>query len=114
MKIMNTAHAPAADTGGKTGLSFSTRYFGEAHVMTNAYHVGGKLAVELFDDNGELIAALSVNMPECSRQLGSGEFFAKTWSENGEIAAEALASGIFQDTGRKSDNIMNAQIWKLV
>lgn len=92
-------------------LSFTTRHFGTVYVATDLYHHGGKLAVELVDENSELIATLSVNLPESSRLLGAGEFFAKTWSENEEIAEEALASGIFRDTGRTSGETLNARIW---
>jgi hypothetical protein len=84
---------------------------GTANVVTNRYQHGGKLSVEIVADNGEPIAMLSVNMPECSHLLSDGEFFAKTWSENAFIAEDALASGIFRDTGRRSDNTVNAQIW---
>ena len=94
-----------------TGLSFTSRSFGKVNVVTSAYQRGGKLAVELVAEDGEDIATLSVNMPECSQILGDGEFFAKTWSENEEIAADALASGIFRDTGRTSGDTVNAQIW---
>jgi hypothetical protein len=96
-----------------TGLSFTSRSFGKVNVLTSEYQRGGKLAVELVAENGEDIATLSVNMPEFSKLLGEGEFFAKTWSENGEIAADALASGIFRDTGRTSGDIVNAPIWTL-
>ena len=108
MKRKQTA-ANRVDT--KTGLSFYTRLCGTANVITNTYQRGGKLSVELAAESGEEIATLSVNMPECSHLLGNGEFFAKTWSENEEIAEDALASGIFRDTGRRSDNIVNAPIW---
>lgn len=101
--------AAHADT--KTGLSFYTRLCGTANVITNTYQRGGKLSVELVADSGEEITTLSVNMPECSHLLGDGEFFAKTWSENEGIAEDALVSGIFRDTGRRSDNIVNAPIW---
>jgi hypothetical protein len=95
----------------KTDISFDTRFYGRASVVTDAYHVGGKLSVELVADDGEPIATLSVNMPDCSQLLSSGEFFAKTWSENEDIAEDALASGIFRDTGRTSGGIVNAPIW---
>jgi hypothetical protein len=101
--------AAHADT--KTGLSFNTRLCGTSNVVTNSYQHGGKLSVELVADDGEEIAVLSVNMPECSHLLSDGEFFAKTWSENESIADDALASGIFRDSGRRSDNIVNAPIW---
>jgi len=91
-------------------LTFKTRLFGTAHVVTGTYRNGG-LAVELVDDSGEPIATLSVNMPEGAHLLGENEFFAKTWSENGAIAEEALASGHFLDTGRTSGDVVNASIW---
>ena len=108
MKKKNPAAAPADS---KTGLSFTTRLFGNVNVITNTYENGGKLSVELVADSGEDITTLSVNMPECSHLLGDREFFAKTWSENTEIAEDAQASGIFRDTGRTSDNNVNAAIW---
>lgn len=108
MKRKQTA---AEHAGTKTGLSFNTRLCGKANVITSTYHKGGRLSVELVDDNGDEIAMLSVNMPECSRFLGDGEFFAKTWSENETIAEDALASGIFRDTGRTSGDTVNARIW---
>jgi hypothetical protein len=98
-------------TSARQGLSFETRHFGIAQVITSSYQNGGKLAVELVDQNGEPIAMLSVNIPESSHMLGENEFFAKTWSENEEIAEEALQSGIFRDTGRTSDGFLKAKIW---
>ena len=95
------------------GASFSTRYFGRANISTSTYKNSGKIAVELVDDCGEPITVLSVNVPERSHLLHDNEFFAKTWSENEEIAKDALASGIFRDTGRTSDDVLNAKIWAL-
>jgi hypothetical protein len=81
------------------------------HLIFVFYQNGGKLAVELVGENGEPIAMLSVNIPESSHMLGENEFFAKTWSENEEIAEDALQSGIFRDTGRTSDGFLKAGIW---
>jgi hypothetical protein len=94
-------------------LTFKSRLFGTAHVATGTYRSGGGLAVEIVDGHGESIATLSVNMPEREHLLGENEFFAKTWSENEEIATEALASGHFLDTGRTSGDVLNARIWRL-
>jgi hypothetical protein len=94
-------------------LTFKTRLFGTARVVTGTYGNGGRLAVDIVDENGESIATLSVNMAERADLLGEHEFFAKTWSENGEIAEEALASGHFLDTGRTSGDVVNASIWTL-
>ena len=95
----------------KKNLSFDTRWFGKATVVTNTYCNGDNLAVELVDESGEPMAMLSVNMPESSHLLGENEFFAKTWSENEELSEDALASGIFRDTGRTSDGFLKAKIW---
>ena len=95
----------------KKTLAFETRSFGRANVITKAYQNGGGLALELVDDSDESIAMLSVNLPESSQFLGEDEFFVKTWSENEEIAEDALASGIFRDTGRTCDGFLRAKIW---
>jgi hypothetical protein len=93
-----------------SGLAFETRSFGTAAVLRLAYQ-DGRLAVALLAEDGETLATLSVNIPESAHLLGEGEFFAKTWSENEEIAEDALASGIFRDTGRTSGEVLNAKIW---
>ncbi len=110
LTIMQRNNTPAEDI---PKLSFSTRHFGTANVVTSAYQDGGALAVELVDGVGESIATLSVNIPESSHLLGEKEFFVKTWSENEEIAEDALASGIFRDTGRTSDGFLKAKIWTM-
>ncbi len=94
-------------------LSFVTRSFGRATVAINNYRKGGGLAVGLIDEDNEPLAVLSVNIPESAHLLGKNEFFAKTWSENEELAEDALASGIFSATGRTSGGLLNAGIWRL-
>ena len=92
-------------------LSFPTRQFGTAIVQKLAYQKGDHLAVQLDDENGEGLATLSINIPESAHLLGKDEFFAKTYSENETIARDALASGIFRDTGRTSGGALDAPIW---
>lgn len=94
-------------------LSFATRSFGRATVEISSYQKGGGLAVRLIDQDNEPLIVLSVNIPESVHLLGKNEFFAKTWSENEELAEDALASGIFSATGRGSGGFLNAAIWKL-
>ena len=108
---MKTKNPTAPDAGEGAGLSFPTRHFGQVEVITLTYENGGGLAVALVDEQGEPITVLSVNLPEFAHQLGEAEFFAKTWSENAPLADDALASGIFRDTGRTSGGCLNAQIW---
>lgn len=92
-------------------LSFPTRAYGTMTVYTPTYRTGDRLAVELVQEDGETFTMLSVNLPKSAHLLGPNEFFAKTWSENEEVAEDALASGIFRYTGRTSDDDVNAPIW---
>ena len=108
LTIMHRKNTTAEDS---EKSAFSTRRFGTATVVRSTYAEDGELAVTLFNDDGEELAVLSVNLPASSHLLGENEFFAKTWSENEEIAEDALASGIFRDTGRTSDDFLKARIW---
>lgn len=46
-------------------------------------------------------------------ELEEGEFLIKTWSENEPIAAAALASGLFEDTGRRVVcGETEAEVWR--
>jgi len=95
-------------------MSSITTPYGEASVEFGEYGNGG-LAVSLIAvADGQPIAKLSVNLPEAADQLGEGEFFAKTWSENAPIVGPALASGLFEDTGRRvATGFVEAQVWRL-
>lgn len=57
----------------------------------------GRLAIQLFTDEGEPYATLSTNIPEVG--LGKNQFFMKDWSENAPVAAAACALGVFRDCG---------------
>lgn len=82
---------------------------------------GGPTAVLLFDSEGMRLGTLSVNMyaPECSRDskdLPSGCFYVKTWEENETLAAEALASGLFQvrhDLPDAHSGYVSAPVWQI-
>lgn len=88
--------------------------FGQAEVKFGVYG-NGALAVQLISEDGEPIGKLSVNLVEEAASLGEREFFAKTWSENEPLIAPALASGIFEDTGRRvRAGFCEAQVWKVI
>lgn len=97
-------------------IGFIQTSFGHAAVQTSTYMSGGSTAVLLNDSITEQpICTLSVNLPESCHELEPGEFFAKTWSENEEIAKLALTSGLFEDTGRRvPTGFVEAQVWKIV
>ncbi len=95
-----------------TTVSFSTASFGKVTARFESYTNGGTMAVEIYDEEDDFVTMLSVNLPEFQSELASNEFFAKIWSENEEIARDALASGVFKDTGRRV-GFINAPVWKL-
>jgi hypothetical protein len=97
-------------------IGFIQTDYGHAAVQTAAYQSGGALAVMLSNSTTEeAISTLSVNLPDADYELAPGEFFAKTWSENEDIAKLALASGLFEDTGRRvPTGWVEAQVWKII
>jgi len=87
-----------------------TRY-GDMDVDITLYKTGGT-AVILTQD-GQRFAILSVNFPFPEVELEHNEFAVKTWSENEEIAADALASGLFVDTGKRiRSGYVEAPVWR--
>lgn len=104
--------------------TFMTRRWGNLHAIAATYGAagGGPLAVLLEDDFGERIATLSVNMyrPECSRDstdLPEDCFYVKTWGGQEEIAADALASGVFKtrpDLPVADSGFVSAEAWQIV
>jgi hypothetical protein len=59
----------------------------------------GRLAVQLFTDEGEPFATLSTNIPDVG--LGANQFFMKDWSENAPVAAAVRGLGVFRDVGHR-------------
>jgi len=106
--------------------SFNSKTWGEVHIQELKYANNNRLALQLVQtDWGNLynlyvdkpeaaiapLAILTVNLPE--EDLSDGEFFVKTWGENEEISVEALASGLFIDTGRRvKTGHCEAQVWQ--
>jgi hypothetical protein len=103
--------------------SFESKRWGRAVALAATYGgPSGPLAVPLQLSNGEPLAVLSVNMylPDCSRDsrdLPADCFYVKEWGENEELAAEALASGLFKlrdDLPEASSGFINAPVWQIV
>lgn len=96
-------------------ITFKTTVYGEVLLHRSFYQDGGAPAMTLIGIDeypGEQIATLTVNIP--GARIACDEFLVKTWSENEQIAADALASGLFEDTGRRiATGYVEAQVWKL-
>lgn len=102
--------------------TFKSARWGQVRVLTATYgRSNGPLAVVLHTDDGEPLATLSVNMyrPDCSRDsrdLPPHCFYVKRWSENEEISADALASGLFEerpDLPPAESGYVTAPVWQL-
>ncbi len=120
MKAINNRFAPRARLPGADMMrlvtmgSFPTRSFGRATIQLGEYASTKALYVGLVDEEGAPLAKLSVNLPG-SESLPKGQFWAKTWFENEEIAADALASGAFRSLGkRKQTGLVIAELWEVV
>jgi hypothetical protein len=103
--------------------TFKSRRWGEVKVVRSNYlFANGPIAVKLETADGEPLATLSVNMyrPECSqdsRDLPADCFYVKRWSENEELSAEALASGLFverPDLPEADSGHVSAPAWQIV
>lgn len=84
--------------------------WGPCRLLKESYN-NGRLALQLFSDMHGMIATLTVNLPE--EHLEDGEFFVKGWSENEVIIPDVLASGVFEDTGKRvHTGYVRASVWK--
>lgn len=84
------------------------------HTLTlelDRYSLNDRLAISLFDDEGEPCTTLTCNLPD--ENLEEGEFFIKTWFPNEEITVAALESGLFVDTGKRVETgFVQAPVWR--
>ncbi|MNR71455.1 hypothetical protein D3C71_20810 [compost metagenome] len=73
----------------------------------------GHIAFAIETEEGEPCGCLSVNVPDVV--LEPGEFIAKTWAENEPLREPALATGLFQDTGKRIEvGFCEGEIWRQV
>ncbi len=90
--------------------------YGENLRLVLDSYKGGARAIRVVHDDEELgeepYGVLTVNLPGTA--LGEDEILVKTWSENEPFRAPALASGLFEDTGRRvPTGFVAAEIWRL-
>jgi hypothetical protein len=79
--------------------------YGLASIHVGRYPIGGAVHVELYTaDDGlpEPLATLSCNLTPSGVALADDEFCVKSWSENEPLIEPMLATGLFEDTGRRT------------
>lgn len=75
------------------------------------YASGRGVVLDIVDSHGEEFMRLTVNIPQA--QLDPGEFAVKVWSENEPFIADILASGLFEDTGKRiPTGLVEAHVWR--
>ncbi len=96
------------------GVALTVKLLGEEYpvvLVVDNYQSGKAPAIMLEDTDGELFCTLTCNIP--GTRLEENEVLIKTWSENEEIAASILASGLLKDTGKRvPTGFVQAQIWE--
>jgi hypothetical protein len=80
-------------------------------------YMNGRIAIETKvadgEEAGEPYGILTCNLPD--EKIEDGQIIVKTWSENEGLAAAALGSGLFRDTGKRiPTGFVQAQIWEVL
>jgi hypothetical protein len=103
--------------------TFQSKRWGTVRVLRGTYgSANGPNAIVLQLDTGEPLEKLSVCLykPECSHDsmdLPLDCFYAKTYGGMEELAAEALASGLFRlrgDLPRGESGFVTVPVWQIV
>lgn len=85
----------------------------QVEAFSPGYVDGGGTAVVLCDEDGPF-TTLSVNATGTSEALPKDEFCVKLWSENEPLREPLLASGLFEDTGRRIPlGYAFAEVWRI-
>lgn len=107
----------------KTIGEFNSNRWGCVLVQQGTYQsADGPVAIALISEDGEPLTTLSVNMyrPECSKDskdLPSDCFYVKDYGGNEELAADAIASGLFvqrEDMEPAESGFISAPVWQIV
>ena len=90
--------------------------YGDAAILVGRYPAGGAIAIQLVDDEdpSEPLATFSTNFVPYGASVAEDEFCVKTWSENEVLVAPMLATGLFEDTGRRvPSGFVVAPVWRI-
>ena len=84
---------------------------GQTEVIVCRYQLDSRCPAVILHSNGGWVATLSVYLEGYIPDEGC--FLVKTWSGNEKVAAQALASGLFEDTGQRIPaGLVEAQVWR--
>ena len=104
---------------------FKSAQYGVVKVLKSFYESNGALAIVLVSFDHDVqgwtkLCALSVNMDHGqdglqSHELPAKHFYVKNYSEQEDIAKEALASGLFKETKLPpiASGFIVAPVWRL-
>lgn len=89
--------------------------YGEAAIHVGRYPAGGAIAVELvLGPAPDESCVFSTNLVPYGARIADDEFTVKSWSENEPLVAPMLATGLFEDTGRRiPSGYVEAPVWRL-
>ena len=81
-------------------------------VQQSFYTHGGGIALVVVASDGIPFLTLTTNI--AAARLLPGEFCVKVWSENEPYVADILASGRFEDTGKRiAAGFAEAHVWRM-
>lgn len=93
---------------------FKATLYGQADTFTvreEGVYRDRSVALRVYDSNGEPWATLTVCIP--GTQLAKDEVLVKTWAENEPMREHLLATGDFEDTGRRvPTGHVEAEVWR--
>ena len=89
--------------------------FWPARILVGRYPAGGALAVLLSNEECPPESLVfSTNLVPSGAALAPDEFNVKSWSENEPLVAPLLATGLFEDTGRRvRSGFVESPIWRV-
>ena len=86
----------------------------EVRPFFSFYKAGGHTAVMFITELGRPFCTLSVNLPD-NPPPDSQHFWAKTYAENADLRDQMLATGMFEDTGKRAPTgFVEVELWKIL
>lgn len=98
----------------KTIGQVQTKSYGAASIEVGRYPHGGAIYVQLMCKDGEPLGTFSTNLVPYGASLQRDEFTVKSWGENEPLVESMLATGMFEDTGRRVESgFVQAPVWRM-